>query len=425
MNFVSTFLSHASVDKALVEAVAERLGHRGVLAWLDKNELRGMGSLLDALKEAVQQHATLTLFLSEASLRSNWCKDELRWALEAQEGYDHILPVYLGDPLSLVKGHELLRSRFLHPDGDRVNQLGYSCKQYPVDADPDAIAEIVATTIPDEIAEKIAVTAYRRSILDTWSEVVLILDQRGNGSRRGSPDVPENIASLKAPTLTFRPSLKDRQQRELLTDTAWEQVANALDTSLSLAPLNTIRGNTRKVRVLGNAQTSLMWVIGSHFDRTNNVNLYGYGKDDIVFTNKGQERDVPLPGCDAASYQLVGSNSISPGVPQVEVALGIGSRSYVQYAQKAAHNIPLFWIESGHISDSNQAMSLVADIVASIQNLRQNHGVQEIVLFWTTANQVALLAAANLTTHVIPRIKFMEWDHSDQRYLHLPMPNQR
>jgi TIR domain len=424
MNFVSTFLSHAFVDKALVEAVAERLGHRGVLAWLDKNELRGMGSLLDALKEAVQQHATLTLFLSEASLNSDWCKDELRWALEAQEGYDHILPVYLGDPLSLVKGHELLRSKFLHPDGDRVNQLGYSCKQYPVDADPDAIAEIVATTIPDEIAEKIAVTAYRRSIPDTWSEVVLILDQRGNGSRRGSPDVPDNIARLKAPTLTFRPSLKDRQQHELLTDTAWEQVANALDASLSLAPLNTIRGNTRKVRVLGNAQNSLMWVIGNHFDRTNDVELYGYGSDDVV-TNKGQVRYSPLPGGNAASCQPVPGSVSCTGV-NVEIALGIGSsKVYAHQVQQAVPNLPLFWIESGLISDSEEAMKLVADIVASIQHLQHNHGVQELVLFWTTANHVALLAAANLTTHVISKIKFMERDHTTARYLHLQMPNQR
>ena len=39
MQFASTFLSHASVDKPLVEAVAQRLGRRRVSAWLDKTEL--------------------------------------------------------------------------------------------------------------------------------------------------------------------------------------------------------------------------------------------------------------------------------------------------------------------------------------------------------------------------------------------------
>jgi hypothetical protein len=404
MNFVSTFLSHSSVDKALVEEVAIRLGQRGVLAWLDKNELHEMGPLDVALKKAVQQHATLTLFLSEASLQSDWCRDELRWALEAREGYDHILPVYLGNPLRLVEGHDLLRSRFLHPDGDRVNQLGYSCKQFSTDANPD------------EIAEMIAVTAYRRSIPKTCSEVVIFLDQRGNGARRGVPIIPPNIRSLDVPTLTFRPSMEERQLRETLTDGDWNTVANTLEKSLSLA-LNTLRGDTRKVRVLGNAQTSLIWAVGRHFDRTTDVDLYGHGRDNVV-TNKGQERRSPLPG-GTVRYNL----ESGPGGSQVQVALGIGSReNYLRTVQQEVRDMPLYWIESGHINNSEQAMQLVADIVASISHLRQNHGVEELVLFWTTANHVALLAAANLTTHVIPKIKFMEWDHTNARYWHLPMP---
>jgi hypothetical protein len=418
MNFVSTFLSHSSVDKALVEEVAIRLGQRGVLAWLDKNELREMGPLDVALKNAVQQHATLTLFLSEASLQSDWCRDELRWALEAREGYDHILPVYLGDPLRLLKDHDLLRSRFINADGDRVDQLGYLCQQYPADANPDAIAEIVATEIPDEIAERIAVTAYCRSIPETWSDVVLILDQRGNGLRRGQPDIPTNVARLQAPTLTFRPSMGERQPREILINDNWKIVSNTLEKSLSSA-LNTVRGDTRKVRVLGNAQTSLIWAVGRHFDRTNDVVLYGYGRDNNVVNNQGQERYSPLPG-GTVRYNL----ESGPGGSQVQVALGIGSReNYLKTVQQEVRDMPLYWIESGHINNSQEAMQLVADIVASVRHLRQNHGVEELVLFWTTASHVALLAAANLTTHVIPEIKLMEWDHANTRYLYLPMPN--
>lgn len=86
--------------------------------------------------------------------------------------------------------------------------------------------------------------------------------------------------------------------------------------------------------------------------------------------------------------------------------------------------LPLFWIESGLISDSEQAMQLVADIVASVEQLRQDYGFHEVVLFWTTANHVALLAAANLTSHVIPKIKFMEWNHIQAEYVHLPMPEE-
>ena len=403
-NYVSTFLSHSSVDHELVEAVAQRLGRRGVLAWLDKNELLEMGPLDDMLKQAVQQQATLTIFLSEASLNSEWCNDELRWAIEAQTGTKHLLPVYLGDPLKLVKNHPLLRDRFLHADGDRVNQLGYA-------GEPD----------PDAIADKIAATVYRHSIPSTWAEAVIVLDQRGSGPRRGLPELPVNIANLKAPTLTFRPSAGSRQLRELLTGDDWQDMVNTLEQSLSNA-LGTVRGEPRKVRVLGNAQTGLVWAVGRHFDRTTAAVLYGYDRDGRAIDNRKQPRHTALAGGNADQATLVSQGVIDPDVPPTAVALGVGSPRFASDVQQAVPELPLYWIESGFIEDSEQAMDLVKNLIASVEQLRREYGVQELVIFWTTANHVALLAAANLTTHVIPKIKFMEWDHARSQYVHLPMP---
>jgi len=406
--FISTFLSHSSADSELVEAVAKRLGRRGVLAWLDKNELIEMGSLNVALKQAVQQQATLTIFLSEASLKSEWCRDELKWAIEAQVGTDHLLPVYLGDPLQLVRSHDLLRTRFLHRDGDRVNQLGFACQQN----EPN----------PDAIAEMIAATAYRRSIPDTWSEVAIVIDQRGSGQRRGLPILPANVADSDIPTLTFRPDLGMRQMRELLTGSDWEDMAQTMSIALSTA-LKTIRGDTRKIRVLGNSQTGLMWLVGQHFDRTTSADLYGYGRDDIPLTNKGQVRHTSLSGGDPNAAKQINGPTLSPELYQTEVALGIGtSAKFASAVKQTVPDLPLFWLESGLISDSQQVMSLITDMVASVERLRQDYGVQQLVLFWTTANNVALLAAANLTSHVIPQIKYMEWDHDRSEYVSLSMP---
>ena len=412
-NIVSTFLSHSSADNELVEAVAESLGRRGVLTWLDKNELLEMGPLDIILKQAVQQQATLTIFLSEASLKSEWCKDELRWAIEAQEGTQHILPVYLGDPLQLVKSHDLLRTRFLDADESRVNQLGYACQQNPTSPDPNAIAE------------KIAATAYRRSIPSSWSDVVIVLDQRGNGPRRGEPDLPDNVARLNAPVLTFRPNSGLRQAREVLTGSEWEDMVNTMINALAYA-LGTIRGDIRKVRVLGNAQTSLVWAIGRHFDRTTTAELYGYGKRGESVNNKSQIQTshTSLKEGNSNRAQLVGNNSEVLRNNQIEVALGIGTQEKFALAiQEAVPNLPLFWIESGFITESEQAMQLVADIVASIECLRRDYGVREVALFWTTANHIALLAGANLESHLPVKIKFMEWDHARAEYVHLPMPS--
>jgi hypothetical protein len=93
LRFVSTFLSHASTDKKLVEAVAGQLARYGVLVWLDKEEL-ALGPLDVALEEAVRGQATMTVFLSEQSVASAWCADELRWALEAAPGVGHVFPVF-------------------------------------------------------------------------------------------------------------------------------------------------------------------------------------------------------------------------------------------------------------------------------------------------------------------------------------------
>ena len=182
----------------------------------------------------MQRQATLTIFLSEASVASSWCHDELRWSLEAQAGYDHVLPVYLGDPLKLVREHDLLRSRFLHQDGDRVNQNGVFWKGNPTDPDPDYVAEEIAKTI------------YRYAVPRGWSEVAIVLDQRGDGPRQGPPELPENFASLNIPVLTFRPHSGLREPRELLTGPDWEEMVATMTTALSTA-LGTIRSEERSL----------------------------------------------------------------------------------------------------------------------------------------------------------------------------------
>lgn len=410
MRFVSIFLSHAWTEKPLVEAVARQLARRGVLVWLDKEEL-ALGPLDSALKEAVRGQATMAVFLSEKSVNSGWCNDELRWALAAAPGVGHVFPIYLGDPLTLVKSHPLLRSRFLHKDGDRVNQLGFHHAPDPMSPDPSAIAE------------RLAAGAYRQVIGESWSEVAVILDQRGQGPRRGRPKVPENLVDADAPVLTFRPRLDERKPREVVMGSEWTDVASGLRWALSTA-LGTVRGDTRQVRVLGNAQTSLLWAVGRHFDRTTSADLFVYGRDDVAISNKGQARLGSVATGDAAAAKPV---SAAPTGSLAEVAIGVGRLSgpvpFKELAHKALPpSVPLFWIESGDINSSEDAMKLVSDLVASAGRLRRDLGAETVTLFWASANHVAPLAAANLSTHVIREVRFMEWDHDRGVYEHLPMP---
>ena len=210
--------------------------------------------------------------------------------------------------------------------------------------------------------------------------------------------------------------------RELLTGDDWEDMVTTLEQSLSNA-LGTVRGEPRKVRVLGNAQAGLVWAVGRHFDRTTGAALYGYDRDGLSVTNQGQIRHTPLPNGNPESAQPVNDTAREPKAKLPTVALGIGSQQrYGSHVQAAMPDLPLFWIESGSIENSEQAMALVANIVASVERLQRDYATRELVLFWTTANHVALLAAANLTTHVIPKLKFMERDHAKAAYVHLSMP---
>jgi hypothetical protein len=207
----------------------------------------------------------------------------------------------------------------------------------------------------------------------------------------------------------------------MLSGSDWENMVETMTRAISIA-LDAVHGHTRKVRVLGQAQTGLMWAVGRYFDRTTSAELYGYDRDGFEISNKGQPRHTPLTGGNADSAKPVLDTLGTFSTSQVQVALGVGSPRYIQAVQQAVPNLPLFWIESGYIANSEQAMQLVADTVASVERFRDEYGARELVLFWTTANHVALLAAANLTSHVIPRIKFMEWDHSQAKYVYLPMP---
>lgn len=413
LRIASTFLSHSSHssgEKELVREVAKQLARRGVLAWLDEQEL-GLSPLSEALTQAVQAQATMAIFLSEHALNSEWCKDELRWALESAEGIDHLLPVYLGDPLELVRRHPVLRTRFLHPDGDRVNLLGCWNPSDPLHPDPQLIAK------------KIAQTVFKRVFPPAWSEVVVIVDQRGAGPRRQPPRLPDNVARLEVPALRFQVDLEPRQRQSMVTGSDWEHAAQCMKWGLSIA-LGSLRGEPRKVRVVAEAQTSLAWAVGSHFDRTTSVELYAYDKQHVAITNRGQVSNRPLEGGNPCAAQPVPQDSPVSAGSHAMIALGVGPfERYSHFVKDSlAPNTPLFWIDPGNIENSEQAMNVVADLVAAASHLTREHRAQELLLYWSSANHLACLAAANLTHHVVPRVRFMERDHTRCVYEYLPMP---
>jgi hypothetical protein len=427
MSYASTFLSHSSSDKPLVDAVAHQLGRYGVVSWLDIRELRAGQALGRTLAEAIEELTTVTVFLSEKSVISPWVEDELVLALEKidETGKDEmIIPVYLGDPLSLVTSHEQLSSRWLHRDGDRVDRLGIVPKGR-------TIAEKA-----DDIARQVAQSIYRQLKFSESREIVLVLDQRGDGDRYGQPPLPANADVDKLPALVFRPDAGARTQGEVLSGDNWHSLLSDLRFGLSQSLGITQTPELRKIYIYGTAQLSLAYLLGHHFNRNTRTELYCHNSQNgSKFSNKGQARYTPLengnPHCQTAHPDIP---SIADAGRLNAVALLLSTERYISdvqdYLSTQPDAPPLVWVQSGQFNSSDDAMSYIADVVALLTRLKDQHRVRKVFLYCGLPFALVPLLAANLL-NVMDNIVFMEYRRdlqgTDARpedlYIPLPMIN--
>jgi len=75
------FLSHRSVDKAVVEQVASEIKRRGVAIWIDKERLVPSDSLVGEINRGLEQMTHFVLFWSAACVGAPWVERELHAAV--------------------------------------------------------------------------------------------------------------------------------------------------------------------------------------------------------------------------------------------------------------------------------------------------------------------------------------------------------
>lgn len=97
------FLSHATVDKPLVRQLGERLPSH-VRPWLDMDDLYAGHLLKDEIRRAIlDENDYFIVFMSAASLASDWVQREVQWALERERDLRRtfVVPVLLpGAPMA-------------------------------------------------------------------------------------------------------------------------------------------------------------------------------------------------------------------------------------------------------------------------------------------------------------------------------------
>jgi hypothetical protein len=88
------FISHASAQADIADALREALEAEGIACWLSTHSLRPGDDWVDALPAAVRGAEVVLALLTTEALNSDWVDRELKWALHSARP---LLPVLIGD----------------------------------------------------------------------------------------------------------------------------------------------------------------------------------------------------------------------------------------------------------------------------------------------------------------------------------------
>jgi len=106
MGIIRTFISHTHDDKPRVHDILRRVAPYGVRPWIDDQDTQGQagGSLRELILSAIADRScrSLSLFLSTASVKSQWVSDEVGAALALIPDGWRIIPITLDPVKDLV-----------------------------------------------------------------------------------------------------------------------------------------------------------------------------------------------------------------------------------------------------------------------------------------------------------------------------------
>lgn len=91
------FISHSHQDKEFVDKLAAHLIKHNAHVWVDRWEIKVGESILEKVQNEIQGASAVLFVLSEASVKSEWCKKEISASLmrELEEKSVIVLPILL------------------------------------------------------------------------------------------------------------------------------------------------------------------------------------------------------------------------------------------------------------------------------------------------------------------------------------------
>lgn len=95
MPLAEIFLSHSSGDRAFATRLATALRGHGLSVWFSRDRIHGARQWHDAIGAALGRCGWFLLVLSPDSVRSQWVKRELMFALNDRRYVERIVPIVL------------------------------------------------------------------------------------------------------------------------------------------------------------------------------------------------------------------------------------------------------------------------------------------------------------------------------------------
>ena len=93
---ISVFLSHNHKDKDFVRRLASDIESHGIRVWLDEAEMKIGDSLIQKIREGIDNVDYFAVILSNNSVKAPWVENELDVAMNYQiAGKIKILPIIL------------------------------------------------------------------------------------------------------------------------------------------------------------------------------------------------------------------------------------------------------------------------------------------------------------------------------------------
>lgn len=93
----SAFISYSQKDKHFARKIKQMLEQAGARVWIDEMEMRVGDSMMKQISSAIKENQYLIAVLSQNSVKSEWVKTELRWAMdhELKAKRVKVLPILL------------------------------------------------------------------------------------------------------------------------------------------------------------------------------------------------------------------------------------------------------------------------------------------------------------------------------------------